>query len=156
MKNLESEFVPYPLALRMKVLGYKESCLVGYELDVINDDNPELIFPNVIKQFNEEDEIFEDPVTTYPRLFTSTNDVVLTPTWQSAFKWFRDKHGIEGFIHKAIEGTYYFVIKRVGNNESNMYEFTKTTPKQFDTYEKAEIACLEKLIEIVEQKLKQK
>ena len=30
MKNLESEFVPYNLALRMKVLGYKERTLRAY------------------------------------------------------------------------------------------------------------------------------
>jgi hypothetical protein len=62
--------------------------------------------------------------------------------------WFREKQEIEGFVHKSIEGNYYFVIKRTGNNESNMYEFTKTAPKTFDTYEEAELACLEKLIEI--------
>jgi hypothetical protein len=129
MKNLESEFVPYPLALRMKVLGYKEPCLAWYVSEKYGLELGEVKFGDLIK------------------------DGLLAPTWQSAFRWFREKYGIEGFIHKAIEGTYYFVIKRVGNNESNMYEFTKTIPKQFDTYEEAEVKCLEELIKIANLKL---
>jgi len=128
MKNLESEFLPYLLALRMKALGYKEPCLAWYVSEKYGLELGEVKFDDLIK------------------------DGLLAPTYHSTFKWFRDKHGIEGFVHKAIEGTYYFVIKRVGNNESNMYEFTKTIPKQFDTYEEAEVVALKKLIKIVEQK----
>ena len=128
MKNLKSEFVPYLLALRMKVLGYKEPCLAWYVSEKHGLELGEVKFDDLIK------------------------DGLLAPTWQSAFNWFREEYGIEGFTHKAIEGTYYFVIKRIGNNEDNMYEFTKTAPVQFDTYEEVETACLDKLIEIVEQK----
>jgi hypothetical protein len=81
---------------------------------------------------------------------------VQIPTFSQVFRWFREKQDIEGFVHKSIEGNYYFVIKRLGNNESNIYEFTKTVPKNFNTYEEAELTCLEKLIEIVEFKLNKK
>jgi hypothetical protein len=143
MKNLESEFIPYNLALRMKALSYDKTCLAGYELDIVNDGKPELIFPNVIKQFDEEDEIFEDPITTYPRLFTIKNDVVLAPTWRAAFKWFREKYDL------------CLVIKPIDDKKLNLgYSLLKNglVIRAYTTYEKAEIACLEQLIEIVEQK----
>jgi hypothetical protein len=124
---MEKEFVPYPLALRMKELGYDEPCFGWFGVDV------GLIVDIGCKNSTH--------VLQY---------VVSAPTWRSAFNWFTRKYGIEGFIHKAIEGTYYFVIKKIGNNEDNMYEFTKSAPKQFDTHEEAELACLEKLIEIAE------
>ena len=123
---MEKEFVPYELAVKLKALGFDEPCFGCY-------DNGELVFSshinNVMQRFR-----------------------YAAATFSQAFRWFREKQAIEGFIHKAIEGTYYFVIKRLGNNENNMYEFITNAPKNVDTYEEAELECLKKLIEIVEQK----
>ncbi len=125
---MEKEFVTYELALKMKQLGFDEPCIKYYWTDGM--------FTKT----------YESPFNHNKR-----DNLISAPLYQQAFRWFREKQEIEGFVHKAIEGTYYFVIKRIGNNESNMYEFTKTAPKTFDTFEEAEIACLEKLIEIVEK-----
>jgi len=152
MENLESEFVLYPLALRMKVLGYEDPCLAGYELDIVNDGKPELIFPNVIKQFDEEDEIFEDSITIYPRLFTIKNDVVLAPTWQSAFKWFRNNHRLSILIYDCLDDYICEVVEWTLTED----KITHKIPNRIKTYEECEIVCLEKLIEIVEQKIKLK
>jgi hypothetical protein len=138
---MEKEFVPYTLALRLKVLGFDEPCFAFYNY------NSQLCrYMNPDKDWNSlNHQQLKNSKITLPDTHTA-------PTYSQAFRWFRKKQEIEGFVHKSIEGNYYFVIKRLGNNESNMYEFTKTTPKTFDTYEEAEIACLEKLIEIVESK----
>jgi hypothetical protein len=128
---MEKEFVPYELALRMKQLGFDEPCFKVY-------DNME---------FLQEESVMNTCEIKYDCVLERCS----APLYQQALRWFREKQEIEGFVHKAIEGTYYFVIKRTGSNESNMYEFIRNAPKNVDTYEEAELACLENLIDIVEK-----
>jgi hypothetical protein len=64
-----------------------------------------------------------------------------TPLFQQAFRWFRNKYKINSCISHETPNreTYYEVV---------ISEFTYNN--LFDTYEEAEIYCLEKLIDIVE------
>ena len=125
---MTQEFIPYEQALELKELGFDEPCFGWFT-------NSYLRIGSVVENKHVQGE-----------------DETLAPLYQQVFRWFRKESGIESFVHKSIEGNYYFVIKRTGNNESNMYEFTKTAPKTFDTYEEAELECLIKLIEIVKTK----
>jgi hypothetical protein len=70
------------------------------------------------------------------------------PTWQQAFRWFREKHNIHSFIIPLIDevGFVYKYQARVHTKESAVKIIG-----EFESYEEAELACLEKLIEIVEQ-----
>ena len=138
---MEKEFIPYDLAFRMKAIGFKENC---YR---VGNPNGAICWRFMDVAGVEGVGIDDILLEKFDKLWW-----VEIPTYSQTFRWFRKESGIEGFVHKSIEGNYYFVIKRTGNNESNMYEFTKTAPKIFDTYEEAELACLEKLIEIVESK----
>jgi hypothetical protein len=141
---MEKEFVTYELALRMKKLksidkGFRH----GFN---------EKTFAYFVEGFPNKKLVIQSKPKLYSYEYNGGGpELISAPTYSQAFRWFREKQEIEGFVHKSIEGNYYFVIKRIGNNESNMYEFTKTAPKTFDTYEEAELACLEKLIEIVEK-----
>jgi len=136
MKNLESEFVPYPLALRMKVLGYKEPCLAWYVSEKYGLELGEVKFGDLIK------------------------DGLLAPTWRSAFRWFRKKYGLyswiqlhNGYINDSfypeLPITFSIMDRKTGNK---YYERDIPHNYLYKTNEKAEIACLEELIEIVEQK----
>ena len=67
---------------------------------------------------------------------------LVSPLWHQAFRWFRVKHNLDSWIYCHNKSKVYFAIilkdKRfVSYNE------------KFDTYEEAESACLNKLIEIV-------
>ena len=70
------------------------------------------------------------------------------PLYQQAFRWFREKYSYQSFISPSNELTYL------------AYDFTLKgfdgyfKSKQFKTYEEAELECLEKLIEIIEEKQK--
>jgi hypothetical protein len=55
------------------------------------------------------------------------------PTFSQAFRWFREKYGLHHCIMKMHD-----------------YFFDKTLGIHAETYEEAELACLNKLIEIVE------
>lgn len=63
------------------------------------------------------------------------------PLYQQAFRWFRDKHHLDSFIKPSYKldtkKGYYFCFD---GYVSSGY---------FKTYEEAEKACLDKLIEIV-------
>ena len=64
------------------------------------------------------------------------------PTFSQAFRWFREKHN----LHSYIEGSYPWFRFYI-NSEDNMWEGHKHLK-----FEEAELACLTKLIEIVESK----
>jgi hypothetical protein len=144
---MNKEFIPYTEALALKKLGFDEDCFAIWSgIDELN-----FSITDTIRLYSSEFRIDGNQSSKfYVNDFNSLR--VAAPTFSQAFRWFSEKQEIEGFVHKSIEGNYYFVIKRIGNNESNMYEFTKTSPKTFDTYEEAELECLKKLIEIVENK----
>jgi len=127
MKNLESEFLPYNLALRMKALKFNEPCLAAFHT----------ASNRLITEF----EIMNTP---------SHCIGISTPTWRAAFKWFREKYNFHKYIepiHKDGKIKYEYCVIDSSKDEKEFKEDNIVS-----TYEKAEIACLEELIEIVEQK----
>jgi hypothetical protein len=69
------------------------------------------------------------------------------PLYQQAFRWFRKKYGIGSWIH------HYFDMDK----GTFIYSYVLTLPHRgeeyvYDTHEEAELACLNKLIEIVKNK----
>lgn len=68
----------------------------------------------------------------------------LAPTFSQAFKWFREKYG----LYDTISKNGYMIE---GETNSGFLRITRLT---LNSHEEAELACLDKLIEIVEQKEK--
>jgi hypothetical protein len=76
--------------------------------------------------------------------YTSESKAIL---FQQAFRWFREKYGLFPHIFSNEIGTFVWCIRWYVDNEQ------KDTPYFSSiTYEEAELACLDKLIEIVETK----
>ena len=67
---------------------------------------------------------------------TAYGEVVEAPLYQQAFRWFREKYKLHYPI--AVSDGVWF--------------YDKWSLGVYKTYEEAELACLEKLIEIVETK----
>lgn len=65
---MEEEFVPYPLALILKALGFNEPCLCSWNF-----------YTNELN-YNGQPSTF------------SSEDVIQLPTFSQAFRWFREKH----------------------------------------------------------------
>jgi hypothetical protein len=123
---MEKEFVPYELALRMKALNFDEPCLAGYSTSSGN-------------------------LEHYSRpLVTKDSFTVDASTWQSAFRWFREKYHIIGEVKfkggKTTKTAWYdyLIYSEIDWDDKNPNE-------QWKTYEEAELECLTNLIEIVEQ-----
>jgi hypothetical protein len=67
------------------------------------------------------------------------------PLFQQAFRWFREEHGMAGIIEIGTQEYSFFVFDEKTDSR-------KVTSSMNGTYEEAELACLDKLIEIVETK----
>lgn len=126
MNDLENEFIPYEQALALKELGFDEPCFAIHSFI----DN-ELNF-------------------MYVNSFHTNNDVnelsATAPLYQQAFKFFREK-GYENYCpptydDKTGKKSYQYIIRWNGNIEAL---------RDIQSYEEAEIACLNKLIEIVKR-----
>ena len=134
MENLQKDFLPYELSLKMKQLGFDEPCLAKY----ITSD---LVVKGCYKDSHILHALFEE------------NEIceahILVPTFSQAFRWFREKHNLDSRFHT-------YTHHKDGNRTDYMHDFIDGKKTSFDGFEKtygeAELACLEKLIEIVENK----
>jgi hypothetical protein len=69
-------------------------------------------------------------------------DGLVAPLFQQAFRWFRDEHGHNGVVEGCKKHGFEWCIF------PDMEHYIKP-PNNFNTYEEAELACLDKLIDII-------
>ncbi len=125
--GMNKEFVPYAEALALKELGFDEDCFV--------------IYPNSTSQLR-----------ARPRFLYETD--VKAPLYQQAFRWFREKYGLDSYVKHLYKSTikvgYFFCIDKTDGIEYHSMQGTLDSG-YLDTYEKAELACLRKLIELANE-----
>lgn len=119
---MEKEFVPYERAVKLKALGFDEEGLGMYSKN-----------GSVL------------PLVPY----TSEDKAIL---FSQAFRWFREKYNLFGCIdlHPSTPIHWYIRIDDVIENDYIYH--SEDEGLKFGTYEMGELACLDKLIEIVESK----
>ena len=127
---MEEEFVTYKQALALKELGFDEKCLSRYCV-VTEWEKPtgEILFQNIECNLSE-------------------RFLVKAPLKQQVFRWFREKHecyaNLSSWIHEEEIGIYHeFEIYKVKQYSHGSI--------RFKTYEEAENACIDKLIEIAKE-----
>jgi|688.fasta_scaffold686134_2 hypothetical protein len=122
--SMKKEFVTYDQALALKELGFNEPYSLGY-----HSLNPTDIRGNNVRLWSEFNKI----------------DVVSCKaiTWHTAFRWFREKHEIDSHIEKYLSSEDTIEYFFMANDEESI---------NFETYEEAESACIDKLIEIIKNK----
>jgi hypothetical protein len=127
---MEKEFVPYAPSLRLKALGFDEPCFGYYKYD-------ELIIEG---RYKNSDHGFS----------------ISAPTFSQAFRWFREKHDLfsSEVYDRGLNNGKIPVIHSYSFRILNLNNFEDFYGKIFNTYEEAELDCLEKLLEIVESKSK--
>ena len=136
MNKLEKEFIPYGQALALKELEFDEPCFAWY--------------------------VSENHGLEYGKVIQSDllRDAAIALTFSQAFRWFREKHGLRNSItdfiddETGIEWDYEIAIIGTDLDERGNYKplvdySTDDETRKFKTYEEAELACLQKLIEIV-------
>ena len=128
------DFILYPEALELKDLGFDEPCF-GKWLSSLQSNwkDYELILE---MGMNEE---FEDNRNVY-----LLEGACSAPTFQQAFRWFREKHGLSGNID-CCDKLCEWNIKSSKLDKSIF-------SSNIQSYEEAELECLQHLIKIVKNK----
>ena len=128
---MEKELVSYEMALALKELGFDEPCFTYY-YDISGE-----LRKNISVDIH-------NGWTYFPNLKLIT----LAPTFSQAFRFFRERHGLYGLYTMGdYENNFYWQIWR---NDYITKTYITASNYVFETYEEAELACLMKLIEIVE------
>jgi hypothetical protein len=128
---MQKEFVPYELAAKLKQLGFDEPCF-GYHYTLNGKDWK---FADNHKYHEIDDQ-----------LVIGSKFTLLAPTFSQAFRWFREEHDL-----------HYQLVPFFSDKESHAVDYylaiaQHRPPIQVKTFEEAELAALDKLIEIVELK----
>ena len=127
---MTKEFVTYNQALALKELGFDEPCFdyynpIEHKLNIFGVVNSELDFNKAW---------------------------IPAPLYQQAFRWFREKHQIEAIVSCIYSKTLDISYEERRYHCYIVRDGITTKGIKFKTYEGAEEACLEKLIEICKNK----
>jgi hypothetical protein len=123
---MNKEFVTYEQALELKELGFDESCFGVYSE--------------------------HDKTRVYDESAIREGLKIQAPLYQQAFRWFREKHGL--FVAPSVisyENDPYLWFFEINSTILPIGTYLEGTD-DYKTYEEAEQACLDKLIEICKTK----
>jgi len=138
--NLEKEFIPYEQALTLKELGLKVKSPYWYNPNgVLLQKSYECNENTIAVHVNDIIEYWDDVI----------KDRIDVPTYSQAFRWFREKYGIEYNIFIVEEKNKYSGSLK-GNKIKDFKHFGFID--FYGSYEEAESECLKKLIEICQKK----
>jgi hypothetical protein len=127
---MNKDFISYEQALALKELKFDEPCLGWWSTTT----------PNIELMIEE----------VFPGEFKTST--LLAPLYQQAFRWFREKYKLFGCIDLHISTPTHWYI-RIDDIIKNDYMYhSEDENLKYNTYEEAELACLDKLIEIVKSK----
>ena len=135
---MEKEFVPYELAVKLKALGFDEECFGYYHVNVGYTKGYAFCYFDKPKRFKDGFDL-------------------LAPTFSQVFRWFREKHALQGYVYSTTvrggkEGKHFSDYCWHINGIDMPFLSTDARDMENVSYEEAELACLTKLIEIVELK----
>ena len=120
---MKNEFVTYKQSVALKELGFDEECFGKY--DIYGSFDHKLFYHNHDSE-------------------TSLN--CSAPTFSQAFRWFREKYKLHSYIHSDYSWNISGGIWDLNGHIGSRYDWDSDT---YPTYEEAEQACLNNLIEIV-------
>lgn len=132
------EFVPYDQAIQLREIGFDDRTIGIYT------ETGHLT-------------MFFGFLNTTRAVQTSNGDREVTikaPLWQQAFNWFREKHGLASDVYKAqlrTDNIYYIEAIDLNNGNRNIFSAIRAS----NSYEESQKLLLDRLIEIVNNKLKQ-
>jgi hypothetical protein len=145
---MEKEFVSYEQALALKELGLKGECFGRFYTK-----------PRC-KMFGIDEKGRYYQITNTPKRLYTVNEhcvlnghnVILAPLKSQVFRWFREKklhNTFPSIIQTRNWATVYRILEWHPGNDSTSI----TTSDYYDTYEEAENACIDKLIEIAKEQV---
>jgi hypothetical protein len=145
---MKNEFCTYEQALALKELGFDEPCLAFWD-----GKNTDAFYFNNIRDASGD----YTPFQKHDRLKWFG-----APLYQQAFRWFRENYNVQTLIKKNKSDHVWYIyevyFERLATSENPPVMVGHTINSwlglnlEFNTYEEAEQACLDKLIEIIKNK----
>lgn len=126
---MEDQFIPYNLAVKLKGLCFNEEFKLFNNTCYFIDGN------------------FGSCNESYKEIFNE-KEYIIAPLYQQVFDWFRKKHSLIGSPQYFINSYYCYTIDDMQGTPTSVRIFT-----EFESYNKARLECLNKLIEICEKKI---
>ena len=124
---MEKEFVSYEQAVALKELGFDEECLKWY---------------TAMGRFIEAGKSNQPDYLPF---------ACSAPLKQQVFRWFREKYGLYSHVRESwsFDDTLEYVSQINGVHVN--HGISDKPINRFDSYEEAENACIDKLIELAKQ-----
>jgi hypothetical protein len=142
--DLEKEFIPREQSAALRDLGFNEKCMAYHGSP---DTMMGLLYSNLYNG-----NTFHNAVATP----SDKHLDVYAPTYRTAFKFFREKYQLRGFIgwrpNTKNWDCHVIDMKLDGNEYVKERGLKKLSDQMFDEYEDAELECLKKLIETAKNK----
>ena len=126
MNNLEKHFVNYQQAMYLKSIGFDEPCFGWYE----HNGNFYYCYQEGLV-----------PPSPSKKLIKGC---CLAPLKSQVFEWFREKYELHSTITSISQESWQWHIQKPGQQLGKLYN------EDFYTYEEAESACIDKLIELLQ------
>jgi hypothetical protein len=136
---MKKEFVTYEQALELKKLGFDEPCFGRYYYKES--------YPMLNPNSGETELVFE-----FGQYIKQTEITILATLYQQAFRWFRDNHNLFGCIDLQSSNPSHWYIRVDNIIENDFVYHSEDYRIKYKTYEEAEDACINKLIELVKNK----
>lgn len=133
---MKKEFVPYDQSLALKELGFDERCFGYYVLK-----DSQLYYDTIIDR---KDNVFRNNASL--NYFGDLKEKVAAPLKQQVFRWFREKYDWTIKVNQVTKNNWSYTLDNFPKDRTYYGEVYKT-------YEEAESACIDKLIEIYEKEV---
>ena len=126
---MKKYYVLYPQAVELKALGIDEPCNAHYR-------DPESLIS------------LAEGIAGVKYSWINAPDAILAPLKTQVFTWFRDNFNMDGYPERCGQGYSYqiYINFKTAENESI------PSKGHWATYEEAEMACINKLIELLKEK----
>lgn len=132
------EFITYTQALELKELGFDELCWAWYN---IPDEDVRYCYSEQRSPITNSHEEWS------AQIWGKKAENIGLPTSSQVFKWFREKYNLLGIVGYCDDNSGKFMSVIDNINSDIDYDMNAK-----DTYEQAELACIDRLIEIVKNK----
>lgn len=129
---MEKMFIPYDLALKLKENGFNEECLGVFEKET--------------NQFKLHVPIKNEQCGGWHSVNQCT-----APTYDQTFDWFLDKYALFGTVSGAVVGDHYEGVVYIKGVKGLEYIKQARLTRIFGTHKEAQVACIEKLLEITQK-----
>ena len=127
---MTKEFIPYQQGLQLKELEFDEPCWAWWHIV-----DCDIRF------------CYSDQRS--PIINSRETEIVGLPLYQQAFRWFREKCDLYVDLFVDDDKTFGFMISYFLDKDYFYERVDKPIQRKYTTYEEAEQACLEQLIQIV-------